>query len=195
VLTDPYDEQLPYKAPTFPADVVTVSHEHFDHNATRRIPGSPSIVRGSGEHIAQNTRFIGIPTFHDEKQGQQRGENTVFTFTIDEINIAHFGDLGHLLNQDQLTALSEVEVVMIPVGGYFTIDAQKAAQIVRQLPQVKVILPMHYKTDILGEGFPIDKVDKFLDRMQNTRQIEGAEAVLTRDTLPAHPEVWVLSYA
>jgi L-ascorbate metabolism protein UlaG (beta-lactamase superfamily) len=195
ILTDPYNEQLPYKAPSFPADVVIVTHEHFDHNAIHRVLGSPSIVRGPGQHTAHNIQFTGIPTFHDQEQGKKRGPNTIFTFAIDGVNMAHFGDLGHMLNDEQLGLLSQVEVAMIPVGGYFTINAEQAAQIVQKLPQVKVILPMHYKTDILGEDFPIDGVDKFTERMQNVKQIDSAEVALMKDALPVRREVWVLGYA
>jgi L-ascorbate metabolism protein UlaG (beta-lactamase superfamily) len=100
-----------------------------------------------------------------------------------------------MLNDEQLGLLSQVEVAMIPVGGYFTINAEQAAQIVQKLPQVKVILPMHYKTDILGEDFPIDGVDKFTERMQNVKQIDSAEVALMKDALPVRREVWVLGYA
>ncbi len=195
IITDPYDEHVPYKAPSFPADVVTVSHEHFDHNAVNRVPGSPEIIRGAGEHTAHGIKFTGIRTFHDEEQGKKRGENTIFTFTIDGITLAHFGDLGHLLNAEQLSQLAAVEIVMIPVGGYFTIDATQAEEIVGQLPHVKVILPMHYKTDVLGPDFPIDTVEKFTSRMQNIVEIGSEEVTLTQDSLPAHPEVWILNYA
>lgn len=195
VMTDPYDEHIPYKAPSFPANVVTVSHEHFDHNAVDRVPGSPAVIRGSGEHTAHDAKFTGIATFHDEEKGKNRGENTIFTFTIDGINLVHFGDLGHMLNAEQLAQLADAEVVMIPVGGYFTIDATQAADIVAQLPHVKVILPMHYKTDVLGADFPIDPVDKFTSQMQNIVEIGSAEVTLTASTLPTHPEVWILNYA
>ncbi|MCD6136570.1 MBL fold metallo-hydrolase, partial [Candidatus Bipolaricaulota bacterium] len=175
IITDPYDEHIPYKAPSFAADVVTVSHEHSDHNAVHRVPGSPEIIRGAGEHTAHGIKFTGISTFHDEEQGKKRGENTIFTFTIDGINLAHFGDLGHMPNAEQLAQLAAAEVAMIPVGGYFTIDAAQAANIVGQLPHVKVIIPMHYKTDVLGADFPIDTVDKFASRMQNIVEIGSAE--------------------
>jgi len=195
VMTDPYDEHIPYKAPSFPADVVTVSHEHFDHNAADRVLGSPAVVRGSGKHTAHGVKFTGIATFHDQEQGKKRGENTIFTFAVDGINIAHFGDLGHSLSPKQIAQLSQVEVVMIPVGGYFTIDAAQAADIVGQLPHVKVFLPMHYKTDVLGTDFPIDTVDKFASRMQNVREIGSAEVTINHNDLPEHPEVWILNYA
>ena len=195
VMTDPYDEHIPYKAPSFTADVVTVSHEHFDHNAVNRVLGSPEVVRGPGVHTAHEIEFIGTATFHDEEQGKKRGENTIFTFAIDEITFAHFGDLGHMLNEEQLAALSSVQVAMIPVGGYFTIDANQAAQIATRLPQIRVIIPMHYKTEVLGSDFPIDPVEKFTERMQNIVEIGSAEVTLTTSTLPAHPEVWILDYA
>ena len=195
VMTDPYDEHIPYKAPSFPADVVTVSHEHSDHNAVDRVFSSPEVVRGPGEHTVRGIKFTGISTFHDEERGKKRGENTIFTFTIDGINLAHFGDLGHMPNAEQLTQLANIEVAMIPVGGYFTIDAAQAADIVAQLPHVKVIIPMHYKTDVLGADFPIDPVDKFASRMQNIVEIGSAEVMLNAGTLPAHPEVWILNYA
>lgn len=195
VITDPYDEHIPYKAPSFPANVVTVSHEHFDHNATGRVLGFPEIVRGPGEHTAHGIKFTGISTFHDEEQGKKRGENTIFTFAIDGITLAHFGDLGHMLSEEQLARLGGVQVAMIPVGGYFTIDADRAAEIVAKLPQVRVIIPMHYKTEILGDDFPIDPVDKFTRLMQNIVEIGSAEVTLTQDGLPAHPEVWILHYA
>jgi len=195
IITDPYDEHIPYKAPSFAADVVTVSHEHSDHNAVHRVPGSPEIIRGAGEHTAHGIKFTGISTFHDEQQGKKRGENTIFTFPIDAITLAHFGDLGHMLNVEQLAQLADAEVVMIPVGGYFTIDAAQAASIVAQLPHVKVILPMHYKTDVLGADFPIDTVDKFASRMQNIVEIGSAEVSINHNDLPEHPEVWILNYA
>jgi len=186
VMTDPYDEHIPYKAPSFAADVVMVSHEHSDHNAVHRVLGSPEIVRGPGEHTVHGIKFTGISTFHDEEQGKK---------PIDGINLAHFGDLGHMPNAEQLAQLADAEVVMIPVGGYFTIDAAQAASIVGQLPHVKVIIPMHYKTDVLGADFPIDPVDKFTSQMQNTVEIGSAEVSINHNDLPAHPEVWILNYA
>ena len=195
VMTDPYDEHIPYKAPSFPTDVVTVSHEHSDHNAVDRVPGSPEVVRGPGEHTAHGIKFTGIATFHDEEQGKKRGPNTIFTFAVDGITLAHFGDLGHPLTSQQIAELSKVEVAMIPVGGYFTIDAAQAANIVGQLPHVRVIIPMHYKTDVLGTDFPIDPVDKFVAQMQNIVEIGSAEVTLMRGDLPEHPEVWILNYA
>lgn len=195
VLTDPFDEKIPYTFLAEPVDVVTVSHEHFDHNAVDRVPGVHEIVRDSSTQTAHGISFVGVPAFHDAEEGSKRGRNMIYKFTLDGISIAHLGDLGHALSQDQIAALTDVEVILVPVGGFFTIDADQAADLVAQLPNVRVIIPMHYKTDRLSEDFPIDTVEKFAARMQNVRRIGNAEVTLTHSDLPAKPEVWILDYA
>jgi len=194
VLTDPYDESIPYRAPDFPVDVVTVSHEHFDHNAVNRVPGDPVVIRGPGEHRARGMTFTGIACFHDSEAGKKRGENTIFTFTIDGIHLAHLGDLGHPLSDVQVEALSAVEVLFIPVGGHYTIDAAQAAEIARALPKLRVVIPMHFKTDLIPD-WPIGPVEPFAKMMDNVKHIGDSEVVLTRETLPKHLEVWILDYA
>ncbi len=195
VLTDPFDKAIPYRFPSTPVDVVTVSHDHFDHNAADRVKGTPEIVRGDGPHTAAGITLHGVPAFHDTEKGNKRGRNTIYTFTLDGLHIAHLGDLGHPLSEEQLASLADVEVILIPVGGFFTIDANQAAGLVAKLPNVRVIIPMHYKTDRLDDSFPIDTVEKFAGRMQNVREIGSAEVTLTRNDLPANPEVWILDYA
>ena len=151
VLTDPYDKSIPYRAPDFPVDVVTVSHEHSDHNAINRVPGDPSVIRGPGEHRARGMMFTGIACFHDSEAGKKRGKNTIFTFTVDGIHLAHPGDLGHPLSDVQVEALSAVEVLFIPIGGHYTTDAAQAAEIARALPKLRVVIPMHFKTDLIPD--------------------------------------------
>ncbi len=195
VLTDPYDESIPYRAPDFPVDVVTVSHEHSDHNAVDRVPGDPVVIRGPGEHRARGMTFTGIACFHDSEAGKKRGENTIFTFTIDGIHLAHLGDLGHPLSDVQVEALSAVEVLFIPVGGHFTIGPDEAKDLIQSMSNLAVVFPMHYKTDRLGDDFPIAPVDNFARKVQNVRKIGGSEISLTNETLPKHLEVWILDYA
>ena len=195
ILTDPYNEKIPYRPPDFAVDVVTVSHEHFDHNAVERVQGSPVVLRGEGPHEACGISFRGIASFHDQEQGKSRGENTIFVFEIEDIRLAHLGDLGAPLTAEQATALADVEVLFVPVGGHFTIGPEEAEVLTERLPNLKVVIPMHYKTDRLSEDFPIVTVDKFASKMQNVAQIGSSEVVLTRDTLPATQEVWILDYA
>ncbi len=195
IITDPYNEQIPYRPPDYLADIVTVSHEHFDHNAVDRVKGNPEVIRGVGKHTAHGITFTGIKSYHDEENGKKRGENTIFKFTVAGITLAHFGDLGQRLTADQAAALTDVEVAFIPVGGFFTIGPDEAVEIANRFSNLKVLFPMHYKTDILGDDFPIAPVANFLRRMHNVKKIGGSEVTLTRANLPTTQEVWILDYA
>ena len=195
LITDPYDEAIPYRPPDFNADVVTVSHDHFDHNAVGRVKGSPIVIRGKGAHDVTGIHFQGIASFHDECDGTKRGSNTIFTFAMEGLRMAHLGDLGETLNDEQLTALGEVEVLFLPVGGHYTIGADEAAALLDRLPNLKVVIPMHFKTDRLGDDFPIATVDNFARKVQNVKRIGSSEVALSRESLPAQQEVWILDYA
>ncbi len=195
ILTDPYDEKVPYRPPDFSVDVVTVSHEHFDHNAVERVRGNPTVIRGEGEQTAHGITFHGIASFHDEVKGGKRGKNTLFVFEIEGVRLAHLGDLGEPLAVDQVGALAGVDVLFLPVGGFFTLGAEEGAALARRLPHVKVIFPMHFKTDRLASDFPIAPVDNFARKMQNVKRIGNSEVTLTRASLPRSQEVWILDYA
>jgi L-ascorbate metabolism protein UlaG (beta-lactamase superfamily) len=195
VLTDPYDKKVPYRPPDFEVDVVLVSHEHSDHNAVERVRGDPVVLRGAGGHSAHGMDFRGISSFHDEAGGKKRGTNTIFLFQMEGVRLAHLGDLGHPLTYDQAAALADVDVVFVPVGGFFTIGADEAAALVESLPRAKVAIPMHYKTDLLPIVFPIASVDKFAKRMENVRRVGSSEVTLTRANLPQSQEVWILEHA
>lgn len=195
IITDPYNEQLPYRPPDYTVDIVTVTHEHFDHNAVDRVKGNPTVIRGVGEHTARGITFTGIASFHDEEQGKKRGKNTIFKFMLEGVTLAHFGDLGHRLTDVQTAALADTQVAFIPVGGYFTIGPNEAVDIAKRLSKLRVIFPMHYKTDILGDDFPIAPVENFARRMQNIKKIGSSEVTLTKESLPERQEVWILDYA
>ena len=195
LITDPYDKAIPYRPPDYAADVITVSHDHFDHNAVGRVKGNPTVIRGEGEHDVSGMTFRGIASFHDESRGAKRGANTIFTFEMEGVRMAHLGDLGESLADEQAAALASVELVFVPVGGYFTIGPQEAAALLKRLPNLKVVIPMHFKTDRLGEDFPIAPVEKFTRKMQNVKRIGSSEVVLSRENLPAQQEVWILDYA
>ncbi len=195
IITDPYEEKVPYKAPEGPAHIVTVSHDHFDHNAVGRVEGSPQVVRGIGEQVVCGIAFRGISAFHDTKGGRDRGQNVIFRFAVDGVTLAHFGDLGHTLNAEQLRPLQEVEVALLPVGGHFTIGAKEASEVVRSLPKLKVVIPMHYRTAAVKD-WPIRPVDEFLDEAGlPVKRVKKSEVKITPDVLPATKEVWVLNHA
>jgi L-ascorbate metabolism protein UlaG (beta-lactamase superfamily) len=197
IITDPYvagsyDGALGYGAITETADGVSVSHDHPDHSGQDALPGNPKLVRGLGEHSVGSVTIKGFRTWHDASKGAQRGENTVFVYEIDGLRVCHLGDLGHLLDEKTAGDIGQVDVLMVPVGGFYTIDAKEATEVARLLG-AKVVIPMHYKTGKLG--FDIAGVEGFLSGKDNVKRIGGPEVEITKDNLPPEPEVWVLKHA
>lgn len=154
VVTDPFNPDmvgLSYARQT--ADVVTISHEHGDHNNSEVVKndkGEVKVLKGPGEYEIKNVNFKGVATWHDKSQGSERGKNTVFVIEMDNIKIAHLGDLGHKLTEDQLSQIGDIDILLIPVGGFYTIDAPLSCEIVSQI-EPKVIIPMHYQVPGLKE--------------------------------------------
>lgn len=198
ILTDPfdanaYDGAIKYKPINLKADVVTVTHtQHEDHNYTQAVSGSPQVIDKEGEYEAAGIKIKGVPTFHDKNQGQDRGNNTVFVYQIDGLRVAHLGDLGHIPTPEQFKQMGPVDVLLVPVGGHFTIDDQEATEIASQCG-AKIVVPMHYKTP--GLDFPIASVDKFLQGKKNVKQLDSSEVTITKENLPAEQEIWVLPYS
>ncbi len=189
IITDPYEtsEGLRYGEITEAADIVTVSHEHGDHNNVAAVKGNPQVVKGDAE--AKGIKIRAVATAHDDKSGGERGPNTIFCFEIDGIRVCHAGDLGHLLSAKQVAAIGPVDVLMVPVGGFFTIDASAATKVCQQL-NPKVIVPMHFKTE--KHSFPIQDAEGFLKGKDNVTRAAGSEIELTKDTLPASPQIILL---
>ena len=166
LLTDPYNDEVGYRVPLDAADYVTVSHDHFDHASVENVPGDPVVIKGPGEHAAGGIGIVGVETDHDDAGGAERGKNTVFVFTLNDegqqVRILHAGDLGIQPTRAQLAAFGEVDVMLVPVGGHYTIDAADAKAFVASL-RPRLVVPMHYKTEAIG--FPIAPVDDFLAQM------------------------------
>ncbi len=195
ILTDPFDETVGYAVPSVEADYVTVSHEHFDHNAVKFVKGRPRVIRGEGTHQLGDVTAHGVHTFHDEARGAKRGENTVFVFDVDGIRLCHLGDLGHVPAQDQVSAIGKVDVLLIPVGGTYTIDAAAAAKVTEMLAP-RVVVPMHYKTDAMS--FPIEPVDAYLKKVGGGTRTGSTTLELTEKDLAGTAgtrKVYVLEYA
>jgi L-ascorbate metabolism protein UlaG (beta-lactamase superfamily) len=188
IITDPYTPTagLKYGNIKESADIVTVSHDHDDHNNVAAVQGNPKVVRGTTE--AKGIKIKGIPTYHDDARGSKRGSNTIFCFEVDGVNICHAGDLGHGLSEAQVAELGKIEVLLIPVGGFFTIDARAASQVCDQL-KPRVIIPMHYKNDKCQ--FPIAGVDEFLRGKDNVTRLDSSEIELKAGELPASTQIMV----
>ena len=197
IITDPYvpgsfSGDIKYGPIREAADAVTVSHHHQDHDGSSRLPGKPKVYDAKGSFKAGSVSIVGVETFHDESQGTRRGRNTVFVFEADGLRVCHCGDLGHLLTPQQVAAIGRVDVLLVPVGGTFTLDAAGARKVAAQLA-ARAAIPMHYKTDKLG--FDIAGVEEFLRGQANVKRVGRSEVEVKADTLPPAPEVWVLEHA
>ena len=196
IITDPYESgsyggALAYDPIDEEADVVTVSHQHADHYHPQGLKGHPEIVTGVGVHSAGGITFTGISAFHDPSGGTERGENTIFVFNVDDITVCHFGDLGHIPNEEQMAEIGDVDVALIPVGGLYTIDAHEASDIIERISP-KIVIPMHYKTEKCG--FDIAGVDDFLENKENVERMATSEIHVTKSELPSKTHIKVLEH-
>lgn len=163
LVTDPFDsKQVGLKFPKVTADIVTVSHDHGDHNNVDAVGDVKRVVSGPGEYEISGVSIIGIASYHDDKKGEERGKNTVYVIEMDELRIAHMGDLGHKLSEKTLEEIGDLDILMIPVGGFYTIDAKQAVETVRSI-EPSITIPMHYKMKGMAASFDkISSVDGFL---------------------------------
>ena len=194
IITDPYETSpdLTYGEITEPADIVTVSHGHFDHCNVAAVKGNPEVVREAVTREVKGIRFEAIPTYHDDAGGKLRGSNIIFCFEVDGIRVCHLGDLGHLLDDGQVAEIGTVDILLIPVGGYYTIDARVASEVCNQL-KPRVIIPMHYRTE---KGIPgIAGVDDFLRGKERVSRLDTSETGFKREELPSSTQVLVLKSA
>jgi len=177
--------------PMLEADIVSVSHDHYDHNYVEGVQGDPQIIRSAGEYTIGNVKIKGVPAYHDEVKGAKRGTNIIFNFDIDGIKVCHVGDLGHLLSKSQLEEVGHVDVLLIPVGGIFTLDAEGAAAAVEQFSP-KIIIPMHFRTPAVS--MPIDPVDVFLEKMGYGEQLDSDTIEITAEDIGNERRIIVLDY-
>ena len=194
IIIDPYETGggIRYSPVNEAADIVTVSHDHSDHNAVSSVRGKPEVVKDSGVKDVKGIQFKGIATYHDESQGGERGTNTVFCFSVDGLKLCHLGDLGHRLSREDIAEIGGVDVLFIPVGGFFTIDANVASQVCDDL-KPKVVVPMHYKTPKLD--FPVAGVEDFVKGKKNVRTLDSSEAEFKLGELPGATEIVVFQPA
>lgn len=166
LITDPFDPKMVgLKFTSVKADIVTISHEHKDHNMPGLVKDVKRIISGPGEYEVSGISLIGIQTYHDDKKGEERGKNTVYIIEIDGIRICHLGDLGHKLKESIVNALGDIDILMVPVGGHFTIGPKIAVEVVQAI-EPSITIPMHYKTSKLAESFnKLEGVDPFLKEL------------------------------
>lgn len=188
ICTDPYESgsyegAVGYEPINEEVDLVTVSHQHEDHNCIDELKGDFEVIDKPGEYEKPGIKILGFKSFHDTSAGAERGKNIIFKIIADGLNIVHFGDLGHDLSERDVKDLGAVDIALIPVGGHFTIDSEVAWRIINKIDP-SIVIPMHYKTEKLG--FPIAGVGEFLSSTENVGHREELNTVpgdLPKDTL------------
>lgn len=193
ILTDPYNDMLGYKLPEIKADIVSTSHNHSDHNNINAVNSNFVHINETGSFSEHGIEIKGVETFHDKVSGAEKGKNIIYNFEIDGINICHCGDLGHILNSDYAEEIGNVDILLIPVGGGYTIDALDAVKVTKQLKPT-IIIPMHYRTEALGEmGHLFAEVDEFV-LASGLKAKEYSELELNKETLKDNSGIAVLKY-
>lgn len=190
VICDPYSaETVGFAMPKLSCDVVTVSHRHRDHDCTEEVKGFPAVLEGEVRLAADDVAIESIPCFHDDKQGKLRGKNTAFCFLTDGLKIVHMGDIGEL-NEELAEKISGCDVLLLPVGGVYTVDANGADWYVKKV-RPKIVIPMHYKTD--RHAFELNSLDEFL-ALQNPQKIKFAhtETLVLNDIPETEGQIVVL---
>ena len=192
IIIDPHDgHSLGLKPPEESGDIILITHDHFDHNCYRVVQKSDSVViREAGEQMIGPLTIAGYPAHHDNIGGKKRGDIIIYTIKVGGMKLCHLGDVGHDLGDDLVEKLASPDVLFIPVGGYFTIDAATAWRIVDEL-QPKVVVPMHYK--IGGLSLHLDPIDNFLGMKETEKIMVGNEISFEVEDLPEKMELWVFS--
>ena len=191
IVIDPFSEEIGLKLPKMEADILLISHSHHDHNNKKAISGNPFLIEGPGEYEVKGVYVEGVHSWHDQKEGQERGENTIYTIEAEEMKICHLGDLGEKkLTDEQLEKIGDVDVLMVPVGGVFTISAKEAISIMAQI-EPKITIPMHYSIPKLK--IKLDGLEKFLKPL-GIKKIEPLPKLLIkkRDLSPEEARIVIL---
>ena len=190
LITDPYDETVPYPPCTEACDAALISHDHFDHNHVQSLSGHFETIMTAGSFKVGDLRITATQSFHDPEQGALRGKNLMFRIDGEGLSIAHIGDLGHIPNKHQMEALADLDVLLLPIGGHFTIDTRQAEEIIREL-KPRVAIAMHFKTDAIAD-WPISTEEQFERDMHAVRM--SREIEITHDNVGSLPKTIIMAY-
>ncbi|MBW9150033.1 MBL fold metallo-hydrolase [Clostridium sp. CM028] len=190
LLTDPFDDTLGYDIYKGSPDIVTISHQHFDHNYIKELTGNYKIIDKIGISTLHDISIKGTPSYHDKNKGAKRGDNIIFTFRMDGYSLCHLGDLGHTLSNDDISSLGDVDILFIPVGGNYTIDGKEASEVTKKI-NPKIVIPMHYKTSRLS--LPLEGVETYLMHMKNASKIDS-NTLVVNDEIKESMSVKILNY-
>jgi len=192
IVIDPFDNSLGLKIPKLEADVLLVTHDHYDHANIKAVSGNPFVINSPGEYEVKGVYIKGISAFHDDVSGKKRGRVTIFTIETEEIKVCHLSDFGQKeLTEQQLEEIGEVNILMIPVGGIYTVEAKEASGIINQI-EPQIVIPMHYKIPKLK--IKLEELDKFLKvmGMKNPENLNKL-SIKRKDLIDEKTKVIVLS--
>jgi len=189
IVTDPYSPEIGLKLPRLTANIVTISHQHADHNNASAVKGGPFVVAGPGEYEVGGVFVIGVGLYHDAKNGAELGKNTAYLIEIDDMIVCHLGDLGHIPNQEQIEQLNSVDILLVPGGGKSTLTYARAAEVVGLL-EPSIVIPMHYK--VPGLVAPLDTATRFLKEMAVETPEKLDALTITKSGLPEQTRVVLL---
>jgi L-ascorbate metabolism protein UlaG (beta-lactamase superfamily) len=192
IVMDPHDgRSLGIRPPCASADIVLMSHDHYDHNSYKSIRGNhKNVFAFVGEFDFNGIAFTGLPTDHDESGGSKRGKNVMYMMRIDNVSICHCGDLGNMPDDHVIEKIKGVDILMVPVGEVFTMDLRNVIRFI-DIVKPRVVIPMHYRVG--GLSIPVNPVDNFLNAVDYDVEHVGNEIDLSADELPERTEVWVFS--
>ena len=191
IITDPYDPSVGYPLIKDEADIVLVSHDHFDHNYVDGVRGNPFVITTPDLRTVKGIKISGVELFHDKSGGRERGKIVAFIIDADGLRLVHLGDLGHVPTPAQISSFGRVDVLFVPVGGYYTIDGAEARRLISEL-NPRITIPMHFKTPVLN--FPIDGVEPFISGLKNVEVLDKSWVDVDPASLPKEPKVIVLQY-
>jgi L-ascorbate metabolism protein UlaG (beta-lactamase superfamily) len=175
------------------ASIVTISHEHPNHNYVAGVQGNPRVVRGPGEYEISDVLITGVPAYHDARRGRERGRNTIYVIHMDGVVICHLGDLGHTLQEEQLEEVADADVLLVPIGGEHTLNAAQAAEVISQVVP-RIVVPMHYNPLAAdGEQAVPEALDKFCREMGVEALNPQPRLSVSHGSLPAETQVVILS--
>lgn len=197
IIIDPYESgafggSVGYGKIKDEADIVLISHNHEDHNCTKDIQGKFTQIDKAGQYKEKGVEINAISTFHDKVQGKERGANLIFVISAEDMRVAHLGDLGHTPDRSVLEHMGKIDILLLPVGGFFTIDAKEATEIMNMLKPA-ITIPMHYKTE--KADFPIESLAAFTGDKQNVKELKTSDLRVTKTTLPATSEIVIPRHA
>lgn len=192
LVTDPFDPEIVgLKYPKVETDIVTISHHHKDHNFLERIQDKPFVINGPGEYEVKGISIFGIESYHDDKKGKERGLNTIYLIEAEGLRVCHLGDLGQKLNEEQLEEVDGIDILLAPVGGFYTIGPKEAVEVIDQI-EPKIVIPMHYKAVGMTKDFDqLVGVEDFLKEL-GVEVDPVARFLISKDKLPEEREVVVM---